>query len=402
MGKKGILCLRKVCLAALAFVVCVSVLTVKEEIVWCGEAKQGFYNIGVIAPISGPGAALGKYFAQAVEVETKYINNSGGINGIPVKLFIEDDQSNPTVALVAVKKLIQNGAVCILGSVLTNNVLAMIPELEKAQVPNIASGAGRQIIDPLRKWIFKVPHTDTKVNLAMLEFAKRSLEAKQIAVLFQDDAYGMSGAKQMRTQAPQLGISIVSEQTFHAGDSNMISQLMKISKKSPDAVLVHSFIGPGAIIAKNAYQIGLKTPIVYSTGAVSETLIKVAGNKVAEGLYFAGIKPTIGNLLPQNDPQKFFYDRFLKRLKKENIRFDTFHGNGHDATNLMAYALKKISPKVNDTRAIRDAIQRALETVKNLPLHNAMYTFTSKDHDGAMAESLVMVQVRDGKFVPAK
>jgi branched-chain amino acid transport system substrate-binding protein len=384
-----------------AIFVSVTILVASDENVWAQQSKLEAYKVGVIAPISGPGSAMGKYFTQAIEIETKYLNEGGGINGIPLKLFIEDDQSNPSVALVATKKQIQSSMVCILGSVLTNNVLAMIPEIEKEHVPDIASGAGRQIIDPLRKWVFKVPHTDTKVNAAMLKFAKESLKVKKIAVLFQDDAYGMSGAKQMKEQAPKFGISIASEESFHASDTNMVPQLTKISRTDADVILIHSFIGPGAIIAKNAYQVGLKIPLIYSTGAVSETLIQVAGT-AAEGLYFVGIKPTIGEYLSQDDPQKFYYDRFQKRLKNENIKFDTFHGNGHDAANLLGYALKQLPAGTTDTQAIREGIQRGLEKVKNLPLHNATYTFTPEDHDGATAESLVMVKVKDGKFVPLK
>jgi branched-chain amino acid transport system substrate-binding protein len=376
-------------------------LVASNENVSAQQPKLEYYKVGVIAPISGPGSALGKYFTQAIEIETKYLNEGGGINGIPLKLFIEDDQSNPSIALVATKKQIQSGVVCILGSVLTNNVLAMIPEIEKEHVPSIAAGAGRQIIDPLRKWVFKVPHTDTKVNAVMLKFVKENLKIRNIAVLFQDDAYGMSGAKQMKEQAPKFGISITSEESFHAPDTNMVPQLTKISRSDAEAVLIHSFIGPGAIIAKNAYQVGLKIPLVYSTGAVSETLIQVAG-KAAEGLYFVGIKPTVGEYLPQDDPQKIYYDRFQKRLKNENLKFDTFHGNGHDSANLLIYVLKQLSAGTSDTQVIREGIQRGLEKVKNLSLHNATYTFTPEDHDGAMAESLVMVQVKDGKFVPLK
>jgi branched-chain amino acid transport system substrate-binding protein len=398
MGKSSI---QKIMYLGLAIFVSFSILATIGENILAQQSRLESYKVGVIAPISGPGSAMGKYFTQAIDIETKYLNEGGGINGIPLKLFIEDDQSNPSIALVATKKQIQSGVVCILGSVLTNNVLAMIPEIEKEHVPDLAAGAARQIIDPLRKWVFKIPHSDTKVNAVMLKFVKENLKKKKIAVLFQDDAYGMSGAKQMKEQAPKFGISVASEESFHASDTNMVPQLTKISRTDAEAILIHSFIGAGAIIAKNAYQVGLKIPLVYSTGAVSETLIQVAGT-AAEGSYFVGIKPTIGEYLPQDDSQKFYYDRFQKRLKAENIKFDTFHGNGHDAANLLAYALNQVPAGTTDTQAIREGIGKGLEKIKNLPLLNATYTFTPEDHDGAMAESLVMVQVKGGKFIPLK
>ncbi len=372
-----------------------------NSVVWGQQAKLEYYKVGVIGPISGPASVLGKYFAQAVEIETKYLNKDGGINGIPLKLFVEDDQTNPSLTVVATKKLIQEGVVCICGPVLTNLTLAAIPEIEKGGVPSICAGAGREIIDPFRKWVFKIPHTDTKVVHLMLKFAKESLKINKVAVLYQDDASGISCAKQTKELAPKYGVSVVAEESCHVSDTNMIPQLTKISKTDAEAVLIYVVVGPGAIVAKNSYQIGFKKPLVYYHGAVSESLIRVAGT-AAEGTYFVGVKPTVAEYLAKNDPQKFYIDRFLNRLKDENLRFDTFHGNGHDSLNLLTYALKKLPAGTTDTQAIRDGIRTELEKLKNFPLLNAIYTFTPQDHDGALAEALLMLEVKGGKFIPTK
>ena len=386
---------------SLTCLVLIIISAISSGITWGQQPKLEYYKVGVIAPISGPASVLGKYFTQAVEIETKYLNESGGINGIPLKLFVEDDQTNPSLTVVATKKLIQEDVVCICGPVLTNMVLAAIPEIEKAGIPSICAGAGREVIDPFRKWVFKIPHTDTKVVHLMLKFAKGSLKVNKVAVLFQDDASGVSGAKQTRELASKYGISVVAEESCHASDTNMVPQLTKISKTDAEAVLIFVVVGPGAIVAKNSYQIGFKKPLIYYHGAVSESLIKVAGN-AAEGTYFAGVKPTVAEYIPKSDPQKFYIDRFLKRLKDENLKFDTFHGNGHDSLNLLAYALKKLPPGTTNTQAIRDGIRMELEKLKNFPLLNAIYTFTPQDHDGAMAEALLMLEVKAGKFIPAK
>ncbi|MGZ3798401.1 MAG: ABC transporter substrate-binding protein, partial [Pseudobdellovibrionaceae bacterium] len=281
--------LKRLSLTCLVFII---ISAISSGITLGQQPKLQYYKVGVIAPISGPAAVLGKYFTQAVEIETKYLNESGGINGIPLKLFVEDDQTNPSLTVVATKKLIQEDVVCICGPVLTNMVLAAIPEIEKASIPSICAGAGREVIDPFRKWVFKIPHTDTKVVHLMLKFAKESLKVNKVAVLFQDDASGVSGAKQTRELASKYGISVVAEESCHASDTNMVPQLTKISKTDAEAVLIFVVVGPGAIVAKNSYQIGFKKPLIYYHGAVSESLIKVAGN-AAEGTYFAGVKPTV-------------------------------------------------------------------------------------------------------------
>src|ERR1700688_3434190 len=69
-----------------------------------GQAKP--YKIGSLQPLSGVGAAGGKTALVGMQMAVDRINKSGGINGRPVQLIVEDDESKPDVARRKAEKLV--------------------------------------------------------------------------------------------------------------------------------------------------------------------------------------------------------------------------------------------------------------------------------------------------------
>lgn len=62
------------------------------------RAAQSF-DIPVILSLTGGGAFLGRQEHQALIVEEKLVNQSGGIHGAPVHFSFADDQSSPQLAV---------------------------------------------------------------------------------------------------------------------------------------------------------------------------------------------------------------------------------------------------------------------------------------------------------------
>ena len=62
-------------------------------------------KIGAAVPITGHGANVGKREAIGAQAAVDVINARGGVNGVPLKSYIEDTASNPQEAVNAVRKL---------------------------------------------------------------------------------------------------------------------------------------------------------------------------------------------------------------------------------------------------------------------------------------------------------
>lgn len=100
--------------------------------------------------------------------------------------------------------------------------------------------------------------------------------------------------------------------------------------------------------------------------------------------------------LPANDSQRDVIKNFVQQYeKKYGQKPATFAGNGYDAMKIL---LAAVGTGGTDKKKIRDAI----EGLKDHVGVTAVYTYSPTDHFGAQASSVVLLSVKDGKFVIAK
>ena len=111
-------------------------------------------------------------------------------------------------------------------------------------------------------------------------------------------------------------------------------------------------------------------------------------------------KLMVGDALPDTDPQKKVITEFI-RLYSDVYKYDkefpinTHSGYAWDAIIIVANAMKRAG---TDGKALRAAI----EETKGYVGVSGVYNLTAEDHNGLGVDSMVMVQVKNGKFVPAE
>src|SRR4029453_2095638 len=83
-------------------------------------------KVGVVTPLSGTYAPIGKQVRWGAELAVKEINGSGGVSGRPFELLFEDEEANPPVAVRKAEKLLQQDRVDLLtGTVNSGSTLAV-------------------------------------------------------------------------------------------------------------------------------------------------------------------------------------------------------------------------------------------------------------------------------------
>ncbi len=119
------------------------------------------YRIGAAVAVTGNAAFLGEPEKNTIIMLQDQINKSGGINGHPLEVIIEDTKSDETQAVLSIKKLLDEDVSAILGPSTTGETMAVIPIVSKAQTPLVSVASGAVIVQPVeeRYWIFKMsPH----------------------------------------------------------------------------------------------------------------------------------------------------------------------------------------------------------------------------------------------------
>jgi branched-chain amino acid transport system substrate-binding protein len=360
-------------------------------------------KLGAMFALSGPAAAIGTPTKLVAEMAVAQINKEGGIKGRPLKLIIGDTESNPAKAATIAKKFIyQDKVAAIIGPTTTAAGMQVKKIVEQAGIPTFMCVGGDPVIMGGKfgpyKYVFKSPQRSS-VAVKRLYMYMRKKKIHKLGLMYASDSFGKDGAHWLEALAPDYGIRFVAKESFGPRDTDMTAQLTKIKNAKPQAIVCWT-IGPaGAIVAKNMEQLGITLPLFQCHGLPDPQYIKLAG-KAAEGNLMPATKLMVADELPDSDHQKKVIQHFI-HLYKDVYHYDkqfpinTHSGYAWDAITIVANAMRKdgTNPKV---------LRTAIENTRGYVGISGIYNLNPKDHNGLGPDSMVIIQVKNGKFVMAK
>ena len=360
-------------------------------------------KIGAFFALSGPAANIGTPTKLVAQMVVEKINKEGGINGRPIELIIGDTESDPAKAAVIAKKFIFNDKVAaIVGPTSTGEGMSVKKIVEEAGIPTFMTVGGDPVImggnfGPYT-YVFKSPQRSSTAVRKLYGYLKAKGLTK-VALFTNSDAFGKDGLGWLEKLAPEFGLTLAAKESFGPSDTDMTAQLTKIRNAAPQAIVVWT-IGPvGSIVAKNKAQLGITIPLFQCHGLPDPKYVELAG-KASEGDRMPATKLMVWESLPDSDPQKQVIAEFV-RLYRDVYKHDrefpinTHSGYAWDAIMIVANAMKKAG---TDPKALRAAI----EQTKGYVGVSGVYNLTPEDHNGLDVDSMVMVQVKNGKFVLAE
>ena len=352
-------------------------------------------KIGALFAVTGPAAFLGEPERNSAKMVIDEINKAGGVKGRKLELVAYDTAGDATKAVQLATKLIKDDkVVAIIGPSTTGETMAVIPVAEKEQIPLISCSAGSKITDPVKKWVFKTAQNDSLAVGRIFEYLQKA-KLTNISILTVSDGFGASGREQLKSQAAKFGITIVTDDTYGPKDTDMTAQLTKIRGSNSQAIICWGTNPGPAVIAKNARQLGIKTPLFMSHGVSSKKFIELAG-EAAEGIKLPSGKVVVADLLPASDKQKKSLMAFVKDYQKHyKAEGDHFGGHAWDAVMLVKSAIDKGA----DTSA---AIRDQLEKTRGFAGIGGSFTYSAQDHAGLGKDAFVLVEIRNKDWVIVK
>lgn len=351
-------------------------------------------KVGAFLSLTGTYTFMGDPEKKALEMLVETLNAQGGVLGRPLQLITYDDASEPNKALMAAKRLIENDQVdIIIGGSGTPTSMAVLPLIERAQLPYVSMGGGIGIVEPVRQWTFKIPHSDRMgAQKVLTDFKARGF--KRLALLSENVGFGKSGRDQVLLLALQMGIEIVADEIYGPKDPDVTAQLTKIrSNPAVEALFVFGTGQGPAVVTRNIRQLGLTMPVYQSHGVASKEFLRLVGN-AADGMRLPAMALPVAAQLPDSDPQKpvalAFKASFETRWKQECT---IFAGHAYDAFGIVIEALKRAGSA--DKAKVRDEIEKT----KGFVGTGGVFTMSPSDHLGLDLSSFHMVEIRNGDWV---
>lgn len=366
-------------------VLMVVLLTMVSLLAGCGapdKADEQVIKIGANMDLSGGGSTFGTSVLNGVKMAVEEVNAAGGINGKQIKLFVEDNKTEPAEAANTTKKLIEQDQVdLIIGAVTSGCTLSSAPIAQASGVPMITPTSTNPQVTETGDYIFRSCFIDPLQGTAMAKFAAEKLKAKT-AVIMGDvtSDYSKGLTEVFKKDFEAAGGKVLSVESFAQKDTDFNAQLTKIKAEKPDVIFLPAYYTEVGLILKQARQQGIDQPFIGTDGWDSPKLVEIAGNATNNG-YFTNHYAT--------DDQDPVIQGFIKKYKdKYNQVPDAFATLGYEATLIAVKALEKAGS--TDKKAVRDA----MAATKDVP---GITGKISLDANRNPIKAVTIIEMKDGK-----
>jgi len=277
-------------------------------------------KIGVIVPLTGPGASIGTTLKEALEWKIEELK----AQGVPIELYIEDSQSDVKQAVSAFQNLVNVKGVGLIFTITSSAGLALKPLAEENKV---LVWADTTHPNQTRDSHYVLRHSNiVEKDVAVIGDFIKQKSYKRIGLIYQQDDWGVAWNQYFIDFAKNSNIEVISE-AVNPKDSDFRTTITKVKAKDPDAIFLVA-LGPAAgLLIKQAKELEYKGDLYSSNGFIlTPDAVKIAGD-FAKGMYY----------LTYEENAQFKKD-YQKKLNKEPSILGFV---GYTDIELLYYAIKQ-------------------------------------------------------------
>jgi branched-chain amino acid transport system substrate-binding protein len=248
---------------------------------------------GQVAALTGPAQDLGQGMRQGLLAAFDEANRHGGIAGRTLELKSLDDGYEPEKTVDATQKIISDDKVfALVGAVGTPTSKAGQPIATAAQVPFIGPFTGAEFLrNPYNRYVVNVRASYFQETEAWIDHLTKDLGITKIAILYQDDAFGLAGLEGVQRALAKRNLTLVASGTFKRNTTAVKSALLDIMKGQPEAVVTVAPYQPVAEFIKLAHQVKMDALFVAISFVGSNSLAQELGPEGA-GVIISQVVPS--------------------------------------------------------------------------------------------------------------
>jgi branched-chain amino acid transport system substrate-binding protein len=324
----------------------------------CGpEKSKGEVVVYVAVPLSGFMANGGQTVLGGARLMADRLNREGGLLGYQVTVVGMDDESDSEVAVAVAQEIQQAvnegkkviGVVGHLNSGQTIEAMKVYKDLPLIVITPTSSEVS--ISQQGYRNFFRINANDTVQARIDAEFLVNTLGVRRVAVIYNDDPYGIGLAQLMAQNLQALGAEVPVSLQVAVEQSTFEKEIPQIRDAAPDAVFYAGYEIEAPYLRLSLVENGLgDLPFLASDGAFLSATIDEAG-AAAEGIYVSAFGPSPSQAVDKN------WVREYQAVEYRNP--DTYSINGYSALAVLAEGVKQA--KSLDAAKVADAL-RSLDT----------------------------------------
>ena len=340
--------------------------------------------LGQSAAMSGPAAQLGIQFHAGAKVLFDRVNAAGGINGKAIELKTLDDGYEPDRCAANTKKLIEEDVFSLFGYIGTPTSVVALPLATNAKIPFIAPFTGAQALrEPFNRYAFHVraSYYDETARIVNQLYA---VGMKNIAVFYQNDAYGQAGLAGVNRALAAVNSKPVALATVERNSVDVAAAVRTIVAAKPEAVVQISAYKSCAAYIREARKAGsgaqfFNVSFVGTAALANELGADARGVVVSQVMPFpfAAVTPLSAE--------------FIKAATASKVDLNYSSMEGYVAAKVFVEALRRAGNNPS-----REALITGMESLRELNLGGFFVDFSPTKHAGSSYVDLTIL-TSDGR-----
>jgi len=340
---------------------------------------------------------FGLDIAQAGQVAVAEVNDAGGIKGFQIEIQVEDDRCTGDDATTVANRVASDPqVVAVVGHICSGATVSASDVYEEARIPMMspsatAAGVTERGLDVMNRVAFR----DDVQGVVAANYMYKILGVRTLAVLHDNDTYGLGLAEVVRDTFTELGGEVVAFQGINVDDQDFRPVLTGLVPMAPEAIYFGGYVQQAVLLVPQKNDVGLQDVIFFSDdGVYGEALISGAGD-AAEGVYAAFAEQ------PKTDPERLeaFVDAYEEMFDVLPSDLGPFHYHAYDSTKMLLNAIEEVSV-VDDAGNLVIDREELIEAVRNTTDYDGLTGLLTCDEKGDCgAGSIAINLVEDGEWV---
>jgi len=305
------------------------------------QAQVPQVRIGVVAPLSGASAHMGKDIENGARMAIDDLNATGpqiGGRNVQFVLQVEDDAADPKQGTAVAQKLVDAEVAGVVGhlnsgtSVPASRIYAAagIAQITPAATTPLYTRQGFQTA-------FRLVANDNKIGEVLGRYAVHTLKARRIAVIDDRTAFGqgLADAFLKGVRAQGTAADAVSRQYTNDRATDFNAILTQIKARQPDLIFFGGMDAVAGPMLKQMKSLGMNLRFLSGDGICSERLPQLAGDALADNQLTCAVA---GGVTGNYDAgYRAFVDRYQQRFK---LPLQTYAPYAYDAVMLLAKSMQ--------------------------------------------------------------
>ena len=250
-------------------------------------------TFGQSAAFSGPAWELGTNMQLGILAAFQEANEAGGVNGRELDLVALDDAYEPEAAIANTFELIEENQVfALIGAVGTPTSRSAVPVALDADVPYVAPFTGAAFLrETTYRNVVNLRASYFQETEEMVARLTEDLGIERIAVLYQDDSFGLAGLNGATRALSRRDMEPVSVGFYPRNTLAVKSAILKIRDDEPEAVIMVGAYQPVATFISWAKRAGMEDVVFITISFVGSNALAKFLDRDGENVFVTQVVP---------------------------------------------------------------------------------------------------------------